>query len=375
MGSHPDRRRSSARVRLQWTRGRLAVSAVAALAFAGGFVTIAPPSAAVEPNALAPTTTQRDCGNGISTVRVAPHAGFDPLTATSAQLVANNLPTRPVGTRNLAIWRRFVTTTKPSLPSCAFGVGHPSARMRPAPRRAGSVKPAAAEYEQDTANWSGDVAINHTYTDAYTYFNVPRPEGTDTADYYKCIWDGVGQGDSNAKPMVQAGAEADFSGAAPHFDLWWEVVPQLSTQHVVDYYVHYDDLIYVHSHLSSNDNWVYIVDESTGFSGTYSYKTSSSYGPDGTAEWIVERTEVDGTYPRLALGGGKFNSADIKATGVAYTSLGDNIPHYYVTMWNCGQAADLRLAYPEPMNSSGSFNTYTAHYGTPTDAASCTSVW
>ena len=38
-----------------------------------------------------------NCGNGVSAVTVRLPAGFDPLTATAAQLAANDLPLRPAG--------------------------------------------------------------------------------------------------------------------------------------------------------------------------------------------------------------------------------------------------------------------------------------
>ena len=49
------------------------------------------------------------CGAGVSAVNVRLPAGFDPLTATPAQLAANDLPLRPTGRAQLAAWRKFVT--------------------------------------------------------------------------------------------------------------------------------------------------------------------------------------------------------------------------------------------------------------------------
>ena len=45
----------------------------------------------------------------MSAVNVRLPAGFDPLTATPAQLAANDLPLRPTGRVQLAAWRKFVT--------------------------------------------------------------------------------------------------------------------------------------------------------------------------------------------------------------------------------------------------------------------------
>src|ERR1039458_9136528 len=62
-----------------------------------------------------------NCGSGVSVVTARLPAPFDPLTATPAQLAANDLPLRPVGRVQLAAWRRFVTGEVRSAPAtCAF---------------------------------------------------------------------------------------------------------------------------------------------------------------------------------------------------------------------------------------------------------------
>ena len=339
-----------------------------------GAVTSPAAHATVNPNTFAPTTRRHDCGNHISAVSVVPHAGFNPLTATAAQLIANHLPTRPSGAKNLAIWKHYVTTPKPSAPSCAVRAGHRNTGLESAQRHrpTGMVRPDGAQSNEHSANWAGNVVDDETYTDAYTYFNVPRAEGTASADYYKSFWDGVGQGDSSSQPMAQGGVEADFTGDAAHYYLWWQFVPQMASQNVISYDVGYGDLIYVHSHLSQNDDWIYIINETRGYSGTYSYNTSG-FGPDGTAEWILERTQEGNDFPRLSTGAGTFNSADVKATSLAYTAI-TSLPHYYDSMWNCTNGPDEELAYPGSINSSGGYTVYTDHYGSPTARPSC-SVW
>ena len=68
------------------------------------------------------------CGNGVSAVTVRLPAGFSPLTATAAQLVANDLPLRPVGRVELAAWRRFVTGGVRSVrTTCGFAAVTPPA--------------------------------------------------------------------------------------------------------------------------------------------------------------------------------------------------------------------------------------------------------
>ena len=68
-----------------------------------------------------------DCGAGVSAVTVRPAAGFHPLTATPARLVANGLPLRPTGRAELAAWRRFVTGgVRAARTTCTFAPVTPS---------------------------------------------------------------------------------------------------------------------------------------------------------------------------------------------------------------------------------------------------------
>jgi hypothetical protein len=84
-----------------------------------------------------------NCGGGVSAVTVRLPAGFDPLTATTAQLAANDLPLRPTGRSELAAWRSFVTGgVRATQTTCAFAPVTPSS----APRSiVGDVPPASAQ--------------------------------------------------------------------------------------------------------------------------------------------------------------------------------------------------------------------------------------
>jgi hypothetical protein len=85
--------------------------------------------------ALAGSTTGTQvvtsCGGGVSAVTVRLPAGFNPLTATSAQLAANDLPLRPAGRVQLAAWRRFVTGgVRAARTTCVFAPVTPSSAPR-----------------------------------------------------------------------------------------------------------------------------------------------------------------------------------------------------------------------------------------------------
>ena len=77
------------------------------------------------------TRVVTSCGSGVSVVTVRVPAGFDPLTATPAQLAANDLPLRPTGRVQLAAWRKFVTGGVRAAPaSCVFAPVTPSSAPR-----------------------------------------------------------------------------------------------------------------------------------------------------------------------------------------------------------------------------------------------------
>jgi hypothetical protein len=84
-------------------------AAMAAFTTAAGMVAAQPASAALAANAAAPTITRTACPGGIWAITTKPAKGFDLLTATTAQLEANNYPTPPAKTDSAAYeqWKKF----------------------------------------------------------------------------------------------------------------------------------------------------------------------------------------------------------------------------------------------------------------------------
>ena len=109
--------------------GALAIAGVAA---APVFLTTpALAGTAGNANARAGARVVTSCGAGVSAVNVRLPAGFDPLTATPAQLAANDLPLRPTGRVQLAAWRRFVTGgVQAARSTCVFAAVTPSSAPR-----------------------------------------------------------------------------------------------------------------------------------------------------------------------------------------------------------------------------------------------------
>ena len=132
--------------------GALAIAGVAA---APVFLT-APAVAGTAGNAAARAGVRvvTSCGAGVSAVNVRLPAGFDPLTATPAQLAANDLPLRPTGRVQLAAWRKFVTGgVRAARTTCVFAAVTPAS----APRSiVGDAKPSSIVGDAKPASIVGD---------------------------------------------------------------------------------------------------------------------------------------------------------------------------------------------------------------------------
>jgi hypothetical protein len=308
------------------TLGALAIAAAAA---APVFLTTpAVAGTAGHADARAGARVVTSCGAGVSAVNVRLPAGFDPLTATPAQLAANDLPLRPAGRVQLAAWRRFVTGgVRAARSTCVFAAVTPSSAPRSIvgdvrPDRAqsivgdshpadpqsivGDAQPAEsaqsivgdakgaqspqsivgdAQPAESAQSMVGDTSpAPGTLTPPAT---APRPSpggnrasaatrtvvyGTwrvtrpkDDAAAAPSSWAGLGLGRAG-NPLVQAG-----SSAGGYFGpyLWWRVAPQRPDEQRISLDTAAGDTIYVRIQLQRGQATVTIRDESTGAGGTY----------------------------------------------------------------------------------------------------------
>jgi hypothetical protein len=307
--------------------------ALGALAIAGVAATplllAAPAMAGTAGNvdARAGVRVMTSCGAGVSAVNVRLPAGFDPLTATPAQLAANDLPLRPAGRVELAAWRKFVTGgVRAARSTCVFAAVTPSSAPRSIVGDARPDKPqsivgdsqpgqspqsivgdaqsgqspksivgdsqsgqspqsivgdaqpgeSAQSIVGDTAlgtltppataprpSAGGDRATAATRTVAYGTWRVTRPKNDPTAAISS--WAGLGLGRAGS-PLVQAG-----SAAGGYFGpyLWWRVAPQRPNEQRVSLDTAAGDTIYVRVQLMRGQATVTIRDESTGAGGSY----------------------------------------------------------------------------------------------------------
>ena len=301
----------------------LAIAGVAAAPLFLAAPALAGPTAS--PNARAGTRVVTNCGGGVSAVTVRLAAGFNPLTATPAQLAANDLPLRPAGRVELAAWRAFVTGgVRAAATTCAFAPVTPTS----APRSiVGDVKPAKSQSIVGDAKSAspqsivgdaksaspqsivgdaksaspqsivgdaksaspqsivgdaqpalgtlrppatsprpspgGNRASAATSTVVYGTWRVTRPKNDPTAA--ASSWAGIGLGHAG-NPLIQAG-----SAAGGYFGpyLWWRMVPQRPNEQRISLDTAPGDTVYVRIQLLHGRARVTIRDENSGAGGTY----------------------------------------------------------------------------------------------------------
>jgi hypothetical protein len=172
-----------------------------------------------------------------------------------------------------------------------------------------------AETTGDNSHWSGFVAQgpSGSFREVEGSWSVPLVwgPGPTPAPSYSSIWAGLDGLPSN--DVVQAGTEQDVTvtkqGEVASFYAWTEVWPQQPTAHKV-FSVSPGDLIVVDVFVgdsqgnvdpSGNYAWFTIQDQTSWETFTGSTKLNAGFGFSATsAEWIVERPLVGGTFPELS---------------------------------------------------------------------------
>jgi hypothetical protein len=295
--------------------GALAIAGVAAAPVF--LMTPALAGTAGNANARVGARVVTSCGAGVSAVNVRLPAGFNPLTATPAQLAANDLPLRPTGRVQLATWRRFVTGgVQAARSTCVFAAVTPSSAPRSIvgdaksgesaqsivgdaksggsaqsivgdAQTGGSAQSIVGDAQTGESAQSivgdtsptlgtlrppataprpspgGNRATATSATVVYGTWRVTRPKNDPTAAMSS--WAGLGLGRAGS-PLVQAG-----SSAGGYFGpyLWWRVAPQRPNEQRISLDTAAGDTIYVRIQLLRGQATVTIRDESTGAGGTY----------------------------------------------------------------------------------------------------------
>jgi hypothetical protein len=232
----------------------------------------------------------------------------------------------------------------------------------PTPGVAPDAKSAPSGSGGSYTNWSGYVTAASTayYADMEWYQpTVTNPAGTN--DSYSCFWPGVGG--ENGGVMVQAGSEADrhsyLPGQSDYF--WYEVwTNNSSVQTRVNglSLTAGDDVGAAVSYNQSAGNVTFtLVNFDAGTSASFTVATPP---PSGTAEWIVERTQINGssTFPYLAnYGTGHIIRATYNIQGSGAARSPQQGAAQPITMISQVNGAAISTAGPLGANNAPQFTT------------------
>jgi hypothetical protein len=298
-------------------------------------------------DARAPTVLHRSCGGDSAVEIIRPAPGFNPLTATAAQLLANGYPLRPAKPSTLRLWRHFVL-------------------HRHVITRCSGARTNVSEGEV-SKNWAGNVADGDTYTEAYAEWTVPKANSTGKGTTaYSASWVGIGQGNSKTYPLVQAGTESNYTGSA-HYTIWHEVWPQEATSVNYGFSVSVGDTVFVTIQFAEDGQASMTADDFNTDKEQTASDTLTGSQPDATAEWILERPGFKKTsteeylYP-LDTSTTKF--VDAGACGINGGGYCDGLysaPHYWLEMNDC-EGTDY-LAVPGAINDESDFSDVWKQYG------------
>ena len=248
--------------------GRLLVAAVVV----GGLVVAADAGSAVAAGSSAIATHVDNCGGAV-TVRSPARAGGT-LSAAQAGI--------PVATAFFAKAAARHVTWLSSI-SC-----------QAVPNRKPRLAPQAALPADN--NWSGYVAATSAPNYAQAEWTVPSVKTNGKASY-SSIWPGIG-GYSGTGKLIQDGTEEDASASGAQTDyFWYEIVPGENQEEITNLKPKIGDDVTTDIFWASGTADFAICDNTKSTCVTGS---QSSTAPGNTAEWIVERTQINGKLPELA---------------------------------------------------------------------------
>jgi hypothetical protein len=253
-----------------------------------------------------------------------PPAGFDPMTASQADLLKFGFPARPDAGPHLERYKRVFSALKNK-----FHYIPPTFRLNPE-KIHGPRKLHKAEGTESSTNWSGAVV----YASAGQSFKwvegdwvVPNVNAPTQNQWYYCAsWigiDGDGSGD-----VCQAGVECEVyqSGASVtrHIYPWWEWFPNYEVQ-INNFPVSAGDmltmLICSQNGAGSTSATFFVTNRTSGASTSMAFNAPSGTSLTGNcAEWIVEAPTVGGSQSAIADYGEVFFSVceAVTTDGTAY---------------------------------------------------------
>jgi hypothetical protein len=305
-----------------------------------------------------------------------PPKGFNPLTASSAELIKYGFPPRPTNAQDLAEWTTMINHSKTFI-TPDFEINN-NART---PLEQSSPATISSGYQ--TPNWSGviDTWSQNGFDGVKGKWTLPNlaTNGGDTKQSYSSMWVGIGgftdNNHTSTNGLFQIGTEQDYAGGGENYYPWYEVLGKNSQggtngQVVINkFQIYPNDQMYGYvDYYPSSGEIEFYLDDATRNTYTHFPVTGYSANWDGySAEWILERTEEDGEYPSLAkVDNVTFTDAEAAANGNPFYAMTDYTSHATLMY----DLEGTTLAYlKNGITSSTSFTDNWQNYGT-TDSPS-----
>jgi hypothetical protein len=229
-----------------------------------------------------------------ATVYASVPENFEPDFATDAELLEYGYPQRPDvnDAEALALWERAVHTTR--VPTDL--VERPGVYHRPVQQLQTS------NATSTSGNWSAVIVDGKSadFDSIVGYWAVPNvaSQVAKTANGYSSMWVGLdGDGTSD---LIQDGTSSQWVGGKAVYNAWVEVLPAAETL-VSGLTVNPGDAIYATTEYKvvngKAEAYFYMTNFNTvkSISVTIAFPTTLKYTGQ-SAEWVVERTEVNGSF-------------------------------------------------------------------------------
>lgn len=277
--------------------------------------------------------------NGQTSTSVTPPKGFDPLSASDAQLSEFDFPTRPDDPADLQMWTDAMSAFRSDDP--------PTGPVEYLPLGQGTV------YSSYGYRWGGWVAgtwqeQSHHYIAIKGNFRVPNDATCNTSNV-TAFWIGLG-GTANSNPsLVQQGMSCGDStlGGGSKYRPWYEFADEGVAKHFCSqpttWQLNAGDVIYQNMSFqtSSNTGYFYFEDQTTGKAASCHDTPPSGWSWNlNTAEWIGEAPANQAANFNSI---GFYNTRAELYSNSTWVTLGSQSPRLAVVD---GQSSTVKCIYP-----------------------------
>ena len=247
--------------------------------------------------------TQITLEGGIKIRTFRPPPGFDPLSASPADLMKNGFPARPEDAHHLERYRQVLGQLKDK-----FHYVEPTFRVNP-DRRHGPRNGRTEAGTETSGNWSGGVVYappGQSFKWVEGDWVVPNVDAPTQNQWYYCAnWIGI---DGDGSPDVcQAGVECEVyqsgSTVTRHIYPWWEWYPLPEVQ-ITNLAISPGDMVTMlicTTGANAASASVFFSNRTNGASTSFNFSAPSGTKLVGNcAEWIVEAPTVGGAQSAIA---------------------------------------------------------------------------